>query len=631
MKIIKALSTLLLFLFIFSGCQAADSKNENEKTIEIVLGDEVITVDGTNASTNKRSAVYVANDIVYYESEKDFTYGEGSEKDAHDKKEADAHTVLHVTKAGTYRLKGKLSKGQIAVDLGEDAKDDPKAVVNLILDGVDVTCTVAPAVIFYNVYECGDAENASKDVDTSAAGANVILADGSKNAINGSYVERIYKPGSVVLNDDKTEVKDAKKLHKYDGAFYSKASMNISGEKEGTGKLVITAANEGLGTELHLTVNGGNIDIFSGNDGINTNEDGVSVTTINGGTLSIKVTGETGEGDGIDSNGWLVINGGSVVAQACATSGDAGIDSDMGIHINGGTVIASGNMLDRIESGGQTHTVFNFAQKQKDQIVQLKNKDGKSVFEAKPENDYSILIVSSPEITPGVYTLWSGDTQLVGQRGTTMGGGMRPGGMQPPDGRPEGERPFDGQNPFFDDKEWPNGDDPGAKAPPQGETPPKRPEKTPSGDKIQRGERPEGSDSILPTAQPSEEFEIKEGSNTFSGIKAKDQVTNPSDLKSLQTAFTQFFGLPAENGLTVYVWQMAEDSYQCHLTNVVIDALSDQSFIFKAGATVPEMKTILSSYDLKEENVEIKAVVNPLSSYYYEIDDDYVEKIKNLF
>ena len=38
--------------------------------------------------------------------------------------------------------------------------------------------TVAPAVIFYNVYECGstDAETAVKDVDTSAAGARVVIA-----------------------------------------------------------------------------------------------------------------------------------------------------------------------------------------------------------------------------------------------------------------------------------------------------------------------------------------------------------------------------------------------------------------------------------------------------------------------
>lgn len=107
--------------------------------------------------------------------------------------------MVTIRKAGTYRVSGSLSAGQLAVDLGDDAKTDPSAVVTLILDGVDITCTVAPAVIFYNVYECDadfvayDSEEtdnyvASPTVDTSAAGANVILADGSVNNISGSYV-----------------------------------------------------------------------------------------------------------------------------------------------------------------------------------------------------------------------------------------------------------------------------------------------------------------------------------------------------------------------------------------------------------------------------------------------------------
>ena len=152
----------------------------------------------------------------------------------------------------------RLSLGQIAVDLGDGAKKDPAAVVTLILNGVDITCQVAPAVIFYNVYECGndDTTAATKDVDTSAAGANVIIADGTANAVNGAYVARIYEPKSVVLNGDNTKVAEADKLHKYDGAFYSKRSMNISGGKDGSGVLKINAENEGLDSEMHLTING---------------------------------------------------------------------------------------------------------------------------------------------------------------------------------------------------------------------------------------------------------------------------------------------------------------------------------------------------------------------------------------
>ena len=355
------------------------------------------------------NAVTIGNDIIYYEEGQGEDYGEGEAGEAHSAEEADRHTVVHINAPGTYVLTGSLSAGQIAVDLGENAKDDPSAVVTLILDGLDITCTVAPAIIFYNVYESGE--------PGGSAGASVILAEGSVNNVTGSHVAKIYKPGT----EDK--------LHKYDGAFYSRMSLSM----DGTGALNITADNEGLDSEMHLTINGGDISIRSGNDGINTNADGVSVTTVNGGHLKIHVTGETGEGDGIDSNGSLVINGGTVQAFACGTSGDAGIDSDMGISINGGTVCATGNMLDRIADGSQTHAVFTFADTQQPGSYTLKDASGNSVLECQASNAFRYLILSSPELTEGSYTLWSGDTQFEGVTGT--GGGFF-GQLEPID-RPE--------------------------------------------------------------------------------------------------------------------------------------------------------------------------------------------------
>ena len=409
----------------------ATENGEIAEAVNIELSDDLILVDGEAVSEDTESAVYIANDIVYYEEGKDFTYGEGTEADAHSKEEADAHTVVHITKPGTYAVSGSLSSGQIAVDLGEDAEDDPEAVVTLMLNGVDINCSVAPGVIFYNVYECceADEETASKDVDTSAAGANVVIVDGTENTVNGSYVARIYK--SVELNEEGTEVVDSKKLHKYDAAFYSKMTMNVGGGEEGTGILNINAENEGLDSELHLTVNGGNINIVSGNDGINTNEDYISVTTVNDGTLKIQVNGETGEGDGIDSNGWLVINGGTVIAEACSFSGDAGIDSDMGIHINGGTVLATGNMLDHISESEQPFAVFTFAERQSEGATYtLKDEDGNEVVTVAPENEFTYMIMSDEDMAVGEYTLWKNDIQLVGAEGAGgrggFGGGMRP-------------------------------------------------------------------------------------------------------------------------------------------------------------------------------------------------------------
>ena len=474
-----ALALVLAVSLTACGTKVA-TQEESAETYDgataILLSDDSITVNGQPASTDETAAVYTANDIVFYLEGQGIAYGEGTEANEHSQAEANAHTVVHITQPGTYVLSGTLSAGQVAVDLGKDAEEDPDAVVTLILNGTDITCTVAPAVIFYNVYECGstDTESATKDVDTSAAGANVVIADGTVNNIAGSYVARIYKPDSVELSEDGTEVVDSKKLHKYDGAFYSKMSMNVNGEAQGTGVLNIDAENEGLDSELHLTINGGNINITSGNDGINANEDGVSVTTVNGGTLTIDVDGATGEGDGIDSNGWLVINGGTVIAAACSNSQDAGIDSDNGIYINGGTVVASGNMLDRIDGGDQPYAVFGFRQRQQGgTTVTLKAEDGAVAGEWTPANDFTYLVVSGPDLTEGTYTLWNGDTQLAGAAGMTGGhgmGGFRPDGEDPPQGfdMPESMEPPKGDPGRQPGKDWPEPNEDGTITLPDG-------------------------------------------------------------------------------------------------------------------------------------------------------------------
>ncbi len=504
--------------------------------VDVVLSDKGVTVDGAAAGTDPDAAVYTAHDIVYYEAGHDFTYGEGTAADEHTAEEAQAHTVVHITQPGTYRLTGALSPGQIAVDLGKDAKKDPAAVVTLILDGVDISCTVAPAVIFYNVYEC-DAEGESGSApDLSAAGAVVVLADGSENHVDGSYVARIYK--SVTLNEAGTAVTDSKKLHKYDGAFYSKMSMRIEGGPEDTGVLDITAENEGLDTEMHLAINGGTVNIRSGNDGINVNEDDVSVVAVNGGAVHITVTGETGEGDGIDSNGWLVLNGGLVTAAACSTSADSGLDSAKGILLNGGTVIATGNMLDPITAGEQCCAVFSFAGRQSGGTrYSLTGETGGEVMGLTAENDFTYLVMSGPALTAGEsYCLYAGQTQLQGAAGAAgMGPGMRggPGPRMPEGGGQPPEMPEDDQ-PAGDPLDLPGGFGPqmpedGAQPPempedpldmPSGEQPPEAPQGGMPGGAGQGGFGPWGQTAGEMTTQ----FTLAAGMNSFSGVTENSDV-----------------------------------------------------------------------------------------------------------
>lgn len=281
--------------------------------------------------------------------------------------------------------------------------------MTLILNGAKIDCTVAPGVVFYSVYECDSAwetrESYGAAVDTGAA---------------------------------------QKKARKTDGAFYSYVSMNVTGGAEGSGVLNITSTFEGLDTELHLTVNGGNINIFSQDDGINVNEDGVSVLTVNGGSLHI-LAGLGSEGDGIDSNGYVVINGGTVVA--------LGASMDWAES-------------DGSENAGQAAVNLSFSQRQSaDEAIVITDTDGKVVFAYDPDKDevaggnarwYSGAILSAPglsvggdvegEEVAGVYdpdsvTGFTTDAKQQCWTGTgTLGGfGGGPGGFDPNGGDATGE------------------------------------------------------------------------------------------------------------------------------------------------------------------------------------------------
>ncbi len=463
-------------------------------------------------------AVFESRDILYYEDRDQYEsgnpYGEGTAADRHSAQEAAAHLVVNITRPGRYRLTGTLSAGQIRVDLGKGACEDPEAVVELILDNAAITCSVAPAILFQNVYECDGGwapDKAQPQVDTQAAGAVLVLAEGTSNQVTGSYVARIYKdkPGG-------------KKLWKQDGAIYSYMSMNVYGP----GRLDLTAANEGLDTELHLTINGGDLRIYAQNDGINTNEDGVSVTTINAGSLHI-VAGLGAEGDGIDSNGYLVINGGAVVASANPAS-DAGLDSDLGSFVNGGTVLALGSTMDWAESDSAQVTMnLQFAARQSSgSAIVVKDSRGAIVFAYDPSADEVLgshqrpfmgAILSTPLLRQGGgYTVWL-DGTVTGQdaggiydlatitdftggirqiyAGTDVGGfpGGRPGmeGLAPPAGGDPGQRP----------------------TPPEGEPPANRPD----GPAFGRGESPGGPQpgSSLPG---NSLFHMADKVNAFSGV-----------------------------------------------------------------------------------------------------------------
>ena len=435
---------------------------------------------GTEPETD--AAIYVAHDIYYYpeldesgftqvryDDETEWCYyytAEGLEdyifatlpvqsgklptQMMHSEQEAYSNPVVHITQPGEYVLEGEWN-GQVWIDLGDkdDTFADENACVTVILNGVDVTCDVAPALVFYSVYECDneweDREEYGPVVDLADAGAKVVICDGTENNFTGTNVYRMLK---AKFKDDSVNYagQPQKKARKIDGTFYSCTSMSVGAEQGGTGVLNINAGFEGLDTELHLEINGGNINIFAQDDAINVNEDYVSVVTINGGNVHI-LGGLGVEGDGIDSNGYLVINGGTVIASANPAS-DSGLDSDGGSYIYGGTVLALGSTMDWAESDGtdSTQAVMNLSfssYENADEEIEIKDAIGRTVFFYEPEDDaviggnarrYRGAVISSPNLqVHKSYAVYVGGVQQAysstGELGGFGFGGFGPGGF----------------------------------------------------------------------------------------------------------------------------------------------------------------------------------------------------------
>lgn len=73
---------------------------------------------------------------------------------------------------------------------------------------------------------------------------------------------------------------------------------------------------------------------------------------INGGSLVVNA-----DGDGLDSNGYIEINGGTVFVNGASNSDDSGLDYEYGATVNGGNVILMGGaaMAEDFTGGTQTH------------------------------------------------------------------------------------------------------------------------------------------------------------------------------------------------------------------------------------------------------------------------------------
>ena len=170
--------------------------------------------------------------------------------------------------------------------------------------------------------------------DTSNDNSSKGLKAGALIQITGGTItidstdDAIHSNGNVYIDNGKFTITSK------DDVVHGDGLVEING-----GTFNITAA-EGI-EATYVKINDGTINISASDDGINAANKSTSYSVtveINGGNITINMG--SGDTDGVDSNGNIVINGGTI-----NVTGQSAFDYDGTGTINGGTVICNGEKV----------------------------------------------------------------------------------------------------------------------------------------------------------------------------------------------------------------------------------------------------------------------------------------------
>lgn len=175
------------------------------------------------------------------------------------------------------------------------------------------------------------------------AAKHAIAAKDSLAVADGSFTLRAGKDGLHAENDDDDTLGNlyiaggSFDIQANDDAVHANTVLQID-----NGSLALTASEGMEGTRI--VINGGSISITAADDGVNAAHKSSAYTptfTMNGGELTVTVG--QGDTDAIDSNGNLVINGGTI-----NVTGNSAFDYDGSATYTGGTIIINGQQVDSI-------------------------------------------------------------------------------------------------------------------------------------------------------------------------------------------------------------------------------------------------------------------------------------------
>lgn len=133
--------------------------------------------------------------------------------------------------------------------------------------------------------------------------------------------------------------------------------------------------------------------------------------------LYIKITGGTltvsADGDGLDSNGGLLVTGGTTIVYGPTSDGDSALDYDGSAIVSGGILAAIGSagMVESFDEASTQPVITYYCTETQsaDTTITLTDSDGSALFTVTPEKAYASIVLTCPEMKlDATYTLAAG-------------------------------------------------------------------------------------------------------------------------------------------------------------------------------------------------------------------------------
>ena len=295
---------------------------------------------------------------------------------------------IHITAAGVYVLTGTASNVTVYVEAGSDDK------VQLVLDGVTLTNSDSPCIFVTSadkvfVTTSGDSALSVTGAFQADSSANGVIFSRCDLTLNGTATLTISSTANGVVGKDDVKITGgtyninakSKAIEANDSIRIADGALNLSAGTDGLhaenskddtkgyiyiggGVITMTAGDDGIhalsvvqidggtvsvtaaeGIEAtYVQINGGSVTIQGKDDGINAGKKSTAYTPtieINGGEVTVVMA--SGDTDGIDSNGDIIINGGTI-----NVTGGSTFDYDGTAQYNGGAIIVNGQQIDYI-------------------------------------------------------------------------------------------------------------------------------------------------------------------------------------------------------------------------------------------------------------------------------------------